>query len=51
VIENQNPVEPLKVVIDGAATNKIDRITIVPVNNKDNYPVRLPIKNFLPFEV
>lgn len=31
VIDNLNPIEPLKVVIDGAATNKIDRLMIMPV--------------------
>jgi len=31
VIENLNPSEPMKVVIDGAATNKVDRIMIIPV--------------------
>ena len=30
LIENLNPSEPLKVVIDGAATNKVDRIMIMP---------------------
>lgn len=51
IIENLNKVEPLKVVIDGAATNKVERIMIMPVENKENYPLRLPVKTFLPFEV
>lgn len=50
IIDNLNQSEPLKVVIDGAATNKVERLMIMPAENKDRYPIRLPIKTFLPFE-